>query len=161
MNRLLLTFLLTYLLTYLLTPWSRVLLEKPTGSQPVKKFPIFYGSRRFITAFTSARHLYLSWASSIKSISPHPTTWKSILILSSHLRLGLPGGLFPSGLPTKTLYVPLKKMTQIKKKTRDKNESHVPRKYSILSLQVRVPHVYSPGVNSDNNISGLIIFATQ
>jgi hypothetical protein len=27
-----------------------------------------------------------------------------ILILSSHLRVGLPNGLFPSGLPTKTLY---------------------------------------------------------
>jgi hypothetical protein len=44
-------------LTYLLTPWSRVLLEKLTGLQPVKKFPAFYGTRRFITAFTSARHL--------------------------------------------------------------------------------------------------------
>jgi hypothetical protein len=50
--------------TYLLTPWSTVLLEKPTGSQLVKKFPAFYGTRRFITAFTSARHLPLSWASS-------------------------------------------------------------------------------------------------
>ena len=38
---------LTYLL-YLLTPWSRVLLEKPTGSQLVKKFPEFHGTRRFI-----------------------------------------------------------------------------------------------------------------
>ena len=38
--------------TYLLTPWSRVLLEKPIGSQLVKKFPAFYGTRRFITAFT-------------------------------------------------------------------------------------------------------------
>jgi hypothetical protein len=38
----------------LLTPWSRVLLEKLTGSQIVKKFPAFYGTRRFITAFTSA-----------------------------------------------------------------------------------------------------------
>jgi len=37
----LLTFLLIYLLTYLLTPWSRVLLEKLTGSQLVKKFPHF------------------------------------------------------------------------------------------------------------------------
>ena len=42
------------------TPWSRVLLEKLTGFQPVKKFPAFYGNRRFITAFTSARHLSLS-----------------------------------------------------------------------------------------------------
>ena len=38
--------------TYLLTPWSRVL-EKLTGLQLVKKFPAFYGTRRFITAFTS------------------------------------------------------------------------------------------------------------
>ena len=30
------------LLTYLLTPWSRVLLEKLTGLQLVKKFPAFY-----------------------------------------------------------------------------------------------------------------------
>ena len=61
---------LTYLLTYLLTPWSRVLLDKVNGLQLVKKFPSFYGTRRFITAFTSARHLSLSRASSIQSI-PH------------------------------------------------------------------------------------------
>jgi hypothetical protein len=42
--------------TYLLTPWSRVLLEKLTGLQVVKKFPAFYGTRRFIAAYTSARH---------------------------------------------------------------------------------------------------------
>jgi hypothetical protein len=52
------THLCFYLLTYLLTPWSRVL-EKLTGFQLVKKFPAFYGTRRFITAFTSARHLSL------------------------------------------------------------------------------------------------------
>ena len=44
---------------YLLTPWGRVLLEKLTGFQLVKKFPAFYGTRRFITALTSARHLSL------------------------------------------------------------------------------------------------------
>jgi hypothetical protein len=36
--------LLIYLLTFLLTPWSRVLLEKLTGFQLVKKFPAFYGT---------------------------------------------------------------------------------------------------------------------
>ena len=43
-----------------LTPWSRVLPEKQTGSQLLKKFPVFYGTRRFITAFKTARHLFLS-----------------------------------------------------------------------------------------------------
>jgi len=65
------------------TPWSRVLLEKSSGFQPVNKFRAFYGTRRYITKFTNARHLSLSWKSSI----PHPSSWKSILILSSHLRL--------------------------------------------------------------------------
>jgi len=55
----LLTYLFTYLLTYLLTPCS-LLLEKLTSSQLVNKFLAFYGTRRFITAFTSAHHLYLS-----------------------------------------------------------------------------------------------------
>ena len=89
------------------TPPSRVLLEKMTGSQLVKKFPAFYGTRGFITAFTSARHLSLSWVSSIQSITTHPTSWRSILIISSHLRLGLPSSLFPSGFRTKTPYAPL------------------------------------------------------
>jgi len=88
-------------LTYLLTPWCRVLLEKLTGLQVVKKFPAFHGTRRFITALTSVRHLYLSWASPIQSIYPHPTSCRSILILCTHLRLGLTTGLFPSGFPTK------------------------------------------------------------
>jgi prolipoprotein diacylglyceryltransferase len=44
----------------LITPWSRVLPEKLTGSQLVKKFPVFYGTGRFITAFTRARHLPLT-----------------------------------------------------------------------------------------------------
>ena len=99
--------IICYLHTYLLTPYSRVLLEKLTSLQLVKKFPAFYGTQRFITAVTSARHLSLSWASSIESINPHITSWRSILILSTYLRLGLPSGLFLTGFPTKTLYTPL------------------------------------------------------
>ena len=64
----------------LLNPWSTVLLKKLTGSQPVKKFPAFYGTRRLITAFASARHLSLSPARSIQSVPPHPTSCRSILI---------------------------------------------------------------------------------
>ena len=99
--------ILTYLPTYLLTPWCRVLLKKLTGLQLVKKFPAFHGTRRFITALTSVRHLSLSWASPIQSIYPHPTSWRSVQILSTHLCLGLPSGVLPSNFPTKTLYTPL------------------------------------------------------
>jgi len=48
------------------TSRSRVLLEKLTGSQLVKKFASYYGTLKFITAITSARHLSLSMPS-------HPT----------------------------------------------------------------------------------------
>ena len=44
---------------------------------------------------------------SIMSMPPHPTSWRSILILSPHLRLGLPSCLLLSGFPTKTLHAPL------------------------------------------------------
>ena len=91
---------------YLLTPWCRVLLEKLTGLQLVKKLPAFHRTRRFSTTLTSVRHLSLSWASPIQSIYTHPTSWRSILI-SAHLCIGLPSGLLPSGFPTKTLYTPL------------------------------------------------------
>ena len=84
----------------------RVLLEKLTGLQLVKKFPAFHGTRRFITALTSVLHLSLSWASPIQFIYLHPASWRSTLILSTHLCLGLPSGLLPSGFPTKTLYTP-------------------------------------------------------
>jgi hypothetical protein len=53
--------------------------------------------------FTRALHWSLSWARSIQSIPPSSYLW-SILLLSSHVRLRLPSGLFPSGYPTKILY---------------------------------------------------------
>ena len=100
-------YLLTYLLMYLLTPRNRDLLEKLTCFELVKKFSAFYGAQRFITAFVSARHRSLSWANSTQSMPPLLTSWGSILILSSHLRQGLPSDLLPSGFPTKSLHTPL------------------------------------------------------
>ena len=98
--------IIAYNYEYLLTPLCRVLLEKLTGLQLVKKFPAFHGTRRIITALTIVRHLSLSWANPIQSIYPHSTSWRSILILSTHLRLGLPSGLLHSGFPSKTLHTP-------------------------------------------------------
>ena len=55
----------------------------------------------FITKFTRVPHLSLSWAKSIESMPYHPTSWRSIFILSSHLHIDLQSGLFRSGFPTK------------------------------------------------------------
>ena len=49
-----------HLLTYLLTPWNRVLLEKLTSSAASQEIPRIFGTPRFITVLTSARHLSLS-----------------------------------------------------------------------------------------------------
>ena len=91
---------------YLLNLWSRVLLEKLIGSLEIKKIPTFYGNRRFIIAFTNARHLTQYQTTSIQSMPLHPISWWSILTLSSPLWMGLLSGLFLSGLPTRTLYTP-------------------------------------------------------
>jgi hypothetical protein len=62
---------------------------EPEGSLPHSQEPATYSE------------LYQS------SPCPHPTSWRSIFILSSHERLGLPSGLRPSSCPTKILYAPL------------------------------------------------------
>ena len=99
----------------LITPWSRVLLEKLTALKLVKKFPAFYGTRRFITTFTSARHLYLSRASSIQFITHIPLpedpaqyyppiyTWVSQVV--SFPQVSPPNPLYASPLPH-TCHVP-------------------------------------------------------
>ncbi|PNF44159.1 hypothetical protein B7P43_G00646, partial [Cryptotermes secundus] len=66
-----------------------------------------YGTRRFVTVFTRALHWSLSWASSNQSIPPYPVSRRSILILSTHLQIGLPSGLFPSGFTTSSFSVVL------------------------------------------------------
>jgi hypothetical protein len=56
---------------------SWALLEKPPIVQPLKNFPAFNGTRRFITVFTRALHWSLFWARSIQSTPSHCTSLKS------------------------------------------------------------------------------------
>jgi len=81
------------------------LLEQLTGSQLVKEFSAFYGTEGSLPhSRVPATCLYPEPARS--SPCPHiplPDDPASYY----HLRLGLPSGLFPSGIPTKTLYTPL------------------------------------------------------
>jgi hypothetical protein len=95
-----LTILLLLLLLLLLTTWSRILLEKLRVIELVKKYPAFYGNRRFITVFTTVRHWSTSWARCIQSAPSHLISLRYIVI-SSNLCLGLQPDLYPSGFPTK------------------------------------------------------------
>jgi hypothetical protein len=76
---------------------------EPPVVQLLKNFPESYGTWRFTTVFTRALHWSPFLARSIQSILPHPISLRSVLTLSTHLCLGLPHGLFPSGSPTKIL----------------------------------------------------------
>jgi hypothetical protein len=81
-----------------LTPWSEVFLENWVVSHLFKKFPAFDVTWRFITVFTRARHLSVSWARWIKHV-PFQRIYEyliSISVLSFCLYLGFPSGLFLS-----------------------------------------------------------------
>jgi hypothetical protein len=67
-----------------LTSWSRALLQKPTVTQLVKKFPAFNCTRRSVTVFITVRHWTLIWARLRQPTPSHPIPLRYILILSSH-----------------------------------------------------------------------------
>ena len=109
------------LLLLLLTSWSRVFPEILTGSQLLKKFPAFYGTLRFTTAFTSARHLSLSWASSIQTVSPISYLLKAynLVVILINIRLWALPSISPpnqSSLFNVSLYIRFTAVTRIVKK---------------------------------------------
>jgi hypothetical protein len=114
--------------------WTWALLEKPPVVPLLKNFPAYYGTRRFITVFIRALHCSLSWARAIQSIPSRPTSLRSILIFSTHLRFSLPRGLFPSSSPTNILYAVLvapiratcpAHLTVFRNYYAEKNETHL------------------------------------
>ena len=86
------------------TPCRKVLLEKLKFPRLAQKFIAFYGTRRFVTAFTSARHLS-SQTTPTQPMSPPPNP-----LLEDPFNSTFPSTprfskwSLPSGFPTKTLY---------------------------------------------------------
>jgi hypothetical protein len=66
----------------------------------------FYGTQSFTTLFTTAHKMSIHLDRSIQFM-PLRTSWRSILILYSHLRLAVPSGLLSSGFHTKIPNAPL------------------------------------------------------
>jgi hypothetical protein len=70
----------------------------PSWDATTPGFPKILWNPKTHAVFTRAIHWFLSWA-----IPPHLISLRPILILSTHLLIGLPSGLFPSGFRTKIL----------------------------------------------------------
>jgi len=64
-----------------LTTWSWDLLQRLMIPQVVKKFSLFYETRRFIIVFTRAHYWFLSWAIWIQSTSAHLISFRYLPIL--------------------------------------------------------------------------------
>jgi hypothetical protein len=92
--------------TWSLFTYSRswALLEKPPIVQPLKNFPAFTEPEG--STLCSQEPSTSPYYEPYQSNSHHTILrlLRSILILSTHLRFGLPSGLFPSGFPANILY---------------------------------------------------------
>ena len=97
-----------------ITRWRSIMSQKNAIRKSVvpplvKKSLAFYGTRQFIAVFNTARHWSPCWASCILFMPSYtrPRSLRSVLILSSHLSLDLPNGLFLSVYPPKScMYIP-------------------------------------------------------
>ena len=94
-------YFLMYLFTLLTYFMEQSLFEKPSGPQS--------SSSSIVWNLKVHYHIYKcpTPIPTLSQINPvhavHSTSWRSSSVLSSHLCLGLPSGLFPSGFHTKTL----------------------------------------------------------
>jgi hypothetical protein len=70
---------------YYLTPWRRVLPERVTDPQLVKKFPVLYGTQWFISIYTKSHVCPYPEPDKSSPCLPIPLTERSILKLSSKL----------------------------------------------------------------------------
>jgi hypothetical protein len=82
------------------TPWNTVL------EKLVRRFPEFYRNRSLHCVHNSPPFVrVLTRMNPLPA--PHPVSWRSILVLASHLGLLFPSSLFTSCFPTKTPYIPV------------------------------------------------------
>jgi hypothetical protein len=72
-----------------LTPWSSDLLGKPILVQLLKNFPTTYWTRVFTTVITRSCPQSLCCGTSFPCIPTHPSVRSSILVIFSHVPLGL------------------------------------------------------------------------
>jgi hypothetical protein len=77
---------------------------EPTSCAATQELPNILWNPKVPYRLHKSPPLALSWARSIQSLPSHPISVRSILILSTHLRLDLSSGLFHSGFPTSILY---------------------------------------------------------
>jgi hypothetical protein len=96
--------LLTYLLAYLLMELNSSC--EVANCADIQEFPSILWNPRVHYRVHKSPPLVPnpSQIDKVPTIPSHPIYLRSILILSTHLRLGLPSGLFPSGFPSNILY---------------------------------------------------------